>query len=309
VSATSHWPNYLPEYVAREHGYFADEGLDFDRSAPEDWTTVLSDLHDGTATVALGGIWVPAMYYGRGQRYVPFAALNSRNPKVLVMREPVSDFGWTMLEHKIVLAPGAGGTAPYVHTAGLMRKAGVDMATVRWVRDLSGPMMLDLFAGGHGDALVTDAVNGALLERAGRAAIVARHDVDGGPMPNSVYYTLPETLEGSDVTWRFCRALQRAYDWLRGNSAGGLAGLLAKEWPQLDTGLLVEIIDDLRDRGLWADIRIDRDAYEEWLRIMVEDGLVSTDAGYDLLVDPRPAAAAQQAGVPQSTARRAEAAN
>jgi NitT/TauT family transport system substrate-binding protein len=294
VSATSHWPNYLPEYIARENGYFADEGLRFDRSAPADWTKVLSDLHDGTATVALGGIWVPAMYYGRGQHYVPFAALNSRNPKVLVMREPVSDFAWTLLEHKIVLAPGAGGTAPYVHTAGLMRKAGVDMDTVRWVRDLSGPMMLDLFTGGHGDALVTDAVNGALLERAGRAVIVARHDVDGGPMPNSVYYTLPETLEERDVAWRFCRALQRAYDWLRENSAAGVTDLLAREWPGLDTGHLVEIVDDLRARGLWADIRIERDAYEEWLRIMADDGLVSADVPYDRLVDPRPAAAAVQ---------------
>jgi NitT/TauT family transport system substrate-binding protein len=175
-----------------------------------------------------------------------------------------------------------------------MRKAGVDMATVRWVRDLSGPMMLDLFTGGHGDALVTDAVNGALLERAGRAVIVARHDVDGGPMPNSVYYTLPETLEESDVAWRFCRALQRAYDWLRENSAAGVTDLLAREWPSLDTGHLVEIVDDLRARGLWADIRIERDAYEEWLRIMVDDGLVSADVPYDRLVDPRPAAVAVQ---------------
>jgi NitT/TauT family transport system substrate-binding protein len=294
VSATSHWPNYLPEYIAREHGYFADEGLRFDRSAPADWTQVLSDLHDGTATVALGGIWVPAMYYGRGQHYVPFAALNSRNPKVVVMREPVSDFDWTQLEHKIVLAPGAGGTAPYVHTAGLMRKAGVDMGTVRWVRDLSGPMMMDLFTGGHGDALVTDAINGALLERAGRAAIVARHDVDGGPMPNSVYYTLPEVLEKSDVAWRFCRGLQRSYDWLRDNSAAGVADLLAREWPAVDTAALIEIIDDLRARGLWASIRIDRDAYTEWLRIMVEDGLVSADVPYDRLIDPRPAALSEE---------------
>ncbi|WP_051166021.1 ABC transporter substrate-binding protein [Amycolatopsis orientalis] len=292
VSATSHWPNYLPEYIAREHGYFADEGLDFGRSAPPDWTKVLSDLHDGTAVAALGGLWVPAMYYGRGQHYVPFAALNSRNPKVLVMREPDPGFTWRSLEHKIVLAPGAGGTAPYVHTAGLMRKSGVDMATVRWVRDLSGPMMLDLFLGGHGDALVTDAVNGAVLERAGKAAIVARHDVDGGRMPNSVYYTLPGTLESSDVVWRFCVALQRAYDWLRENSAAGVADLLAREWPQLDTGHLIEIVDDLRARGLWEDIRIDRAAYEEWLRIMVEDGLVSADVPYEKLIDPCPADAA-----------------
>ncbi len=70
VSATSHWPNYLPEYVARDRGFFADEELEFDRYAPESWTQVLDDLADGSADAVLGGIWVPAMYHGRGRDYV-----------------------------------------------------------------------------------------------------------------------------------------------------------------------------------------------------------------------------------------------
>ncbi|KQY63603.1 MULTISPECIES: ABC transporter substrate-binding protein [unclassified Nocardioides] len=289
VSATSHWPNYLPEYVAREQGFFADEGLDFTRSAPTDWTQVLTDLSDGTADLVLGGIWVPTMYHGRGRDYVAVAALNSRNPKVLVMREPAPGFSWRDLEGKIVLAPGAGGTAPYVHTAGLMRKAGVDMTKVRWVRDLAGSTLTELFLGGHGDALVTDAINGALLERAGKASIVARHDVDGGLMPNSVYYTDRERLERDDTVWRFCRAMQRAYDWLREHSAVEAKSLLAREWPGIETDHLIEIVDDLRQRGIWEDIRIAPEGYDEWLRIQVEDGLVGKPVRYDDLVDPRPA--------------------
>lgn len=289
VSATSHWPNYLPEYIARDHGYFADEGLDFDRSAPDDWTQVLADLAAGAADVVLGGLWVPAMYHGRGREYVAFAALNSRNPKVLVTREPRPGFSWMELEGGIVLAPGAGGTAPYVHTAGLMRKAGVNMAEVRWVRDLAGSTLTELFLGGHGDALVTDAINGALLERAGKAAVVAHHDVEGGLMPNSVYYTTRERLDRDDSAWRFCRALHRAYAWLASHGAAEVKELLAREWPGIDTGHLVEIVDDLRARGIWSDIRIDPQGYAEWLRIQTEDGLVSTEVPYDRLVDPRPA--------------------
>lgn len=288
VSATSHWPNYLPEYVAREQGFFVDEGLDFTRSAPTDWTQVLTDVGDGTADLVLGGIWVPTMYYGRGRDYVAVAALNSRNPKVLVMRDPAPEFSWQDLEGKIVLAPGAGGTAPYVHTAGLMRKAGVDMAKVRWVRDLAGSTLTELFLGGHGDALVTDAVSGALLERSGQASIVARHDV-AGLMPNSVYYTSRERLERDDTVWRFCRAMQRAYDWLREHPAVEAKSLLACEWPGIETDHLIEIVDDLRERGIWEDIRIAPEGYDEWMRIQVEDGLVGHPVSYDDLVDPRPA--------------------
>lgn len=292
VSATSHWPNYLPEYVAKEQGFFAEEGLDFSRSAPDDWTQVLRDREAGVADIVLGGLWVPAMYHGRGREYVAFAALNSRNPKVLVMREPRPGFSWKDLEGGIVLAPGAGGTAPYVHTAGLMRKAGVDMSKVRWVRDLAGSTLTEMFLGGHGDALVTDAINGALLERADKAFIVARHDVDGGLMPNSVYYTNRERLERDDSIERFCRALQRAYDWLRVHQAVETKELLAREWPNLNTDHLIEVVDDLRARGIWEDIRIVREGYDEWLRIQTEDGLVSTEVPYEQVVDTRPAQAA-----------------
>lgn len=289
VSATQHAPNYLPQYVAQHLGFFADEGLAFEGSAPPDWTQVLDDLDAGAADLVLGGIWVPMMYHGRGRDYIAVAALNSRNPKVLVMRQPAPGFTWRDLEGKIVLAPGAGGTAPYVHTVGLMRKAGVDMSRVRWVRDLSGPVMADLFFGGHGDALVTDAFNGARLEHEGKAAIVARHDVDGGLMPNSVYYTTRERLERNDDIWRFCRAMHRAYTWLHEHPAQDARSVLVAEWPESDIDLLIQTVDDVRARGIWEDIRIVPEGYEEWLRIQTEDGLVSTDAPFDQLVDPRPA--------------------
>ncbi|MFD3406516.1 ABC transporter substrate-binding protein [Kribbella sp. NPDC058693] len=292
VSATSHWPNYLPEYVAREFGYYEAEGLDFSRSAPDDWTQVLTDLETGTANVVLGGLWVPAMYHGRGRGYRAFAQLNARNPKALVTREKVADFDWKNLEGKIVVAPGAGGTAPYVHTAGLMRKAGVDMSKVRWVRDLSGSMLTELFLGGMGDALVTDLVNAAYLEHRQQAFVAVRHDRAGGLMPNSVYYTTDEVLAREDrLIERFCRALQQSLDWLKAHDAAELTDLLAREWPGLDTKVLIGVVDDLRSSGIWDDLRISEDGYGEWMRILAEDGLIDAAPAYDDLVDSRPASA------------------
>ena len=297
VSATSHWPNYLPEYVAREFGFYEDEGLDFSRSAPDDWTRVLTDLDTGEATVSLGGLWVPAMYHGRGRELIAFAQLNAVNPKVLVTREPAPDFDLKDLEGTVVLAPGAGGTAPYVHTAGLMRRTGVDMSRVRWIRDLSGPMLTEMFLNGAGSALVTDAVNGAFLQRAGKAHIAFRHDQAGGAMPNSVYYTSRAVLDRDDkVVWRFCRALQRAYDWLKEHEAAELTDLLKREWPQLDTEFLATVVDGLRAGGLWDDIRVNEQGFAEWMAILAEDGLIDAPVPYAALVDPRPAADAAVVG-------------
>ena len=292
VSATSHWPNYLPEYIAADHGYFAEEGLDFRRWAPDPWTGVLDDLDQNRADAVLGGIWVPAMYHGRGRDYRAFACLNATNPKALVTRHPVTGFGWPDLAGRTVLAPGAGSAAYYVHTAGLLRRAGVDPDSVHFVRDLSTGILTELFLAGLGDVLITDVVNATALERAGQAHIALRVD-SLGLMPNSVYYATPAALADPDERpLRFCRALARAMDWIRHNPAREIEDLLRRQWPGLDTGLLIDVVDDLRTTAVWGDIRIDRDSYDEWQQMQAEAGLIAAPIPYDVLVDPHPAAAA-----------------
>ena len=293
ITATSHWPNYLPEYVAADRGFFADEGLAVRRWVPEPWDGVLDDLDSGRARVALGGIWVPSMFHRRGREYRAFAQLNGRNPKAVVTREPRPDFDWPDLAGRTVLVPGAGGTAPYVHSAGLMRRAGLDRSRVRFVRDLSGSMLTELFLAGMGDALITDTINATQLAATGRAHVALRVDEVGGPMPNSVYYATPAELEHEDGgPWRFCRALRRAYDWIAEHPVAELSDLLARTWPALHQPALIGVVDELRALGLWSDIRIDPAAYDTWQQIMAEEGLVDAPIPYPELVDPRPAAAA-----------------
>ena len=119
ISATANGINYLPEYYARENGLFAQQDLDVTAEARNPWDGVMHDLADG-----------PAMYSGRGREFVAFAQLNNRFPMAVVTREPVTDFDWSWLAGRTVLVPGQGGTAPYEFTAGLMRKAGVDITYV-----------------------------------------------------------------------------------------------------------------------------------------------------------------------------------
>ena len=88
VSATAHGANYLPEYLAREHGIFASHSLDVPYRPRNPWDGVMHDLADGSADVALGGLWVPAMYAGNGRNFVAVAQLNDRFPMAIVTREP-----------------------------------------------------------------------------------------------------------------------------------------------------------------------------------------------------------------------------
>ena len=188
ITATGHGLNYLPEYWAHATGGFARRNLSVTAQARDPWTGVLSDLADGTADVALGGLWVPAMYAGKTRDLVAVGQLNARFPMVVLTRQAELGFDWGWMKGRTVLAPGAGGSAPYEFTAGLMRETGAVPSDTRFVRDLSTDMLVELFEHGLGDGLIADLLTGTRLEKAGIGYIACRLAEVGGPMPNSVYY-------------------------------------------------------------------------------------------------------------------------
>src|SRR3984893_2327014 len=198
ISATAHWINYLPEYLAALSGAFERLRLQEVARVCNTWTVVLDELADGSADLALGGIWGPAMYAGMARNLITTGQLNARFPMALVTRMPVEGFDWTWMKGHTVLVPGAGGTAPYEFTAGLMREAGGDPAGTRFVRDLSSDMLQELFECGLGDAIVTDLLTGTTLARKGVGTIACRLADVGGPMPNSVYYARRDRLGDLD---------------------------------------------------------------------------------------------------------------
>lgn len=286
ISATSHGQNYLPLYFAESAGLFADRGLQVRVWDRDPWTEVLDDLASGEADVVLGGLWVPAMYAGRGRDLVAVGQINARFSKTVVTREPVSDFTWGWISGKTILAPGAGGTAPYEFTASLIRAAGVDPASARFVRDLSGPMLTELFLGGHGDAMVVDAFSAAKLSTAGLAHESYRLAGPGGVMPNSVFYTGPDRLDAlEEPLTAFLLALQDAMDAI--NAGAPTADLLAEHWPGATEVARAAATSELVENGTWESVVIDAAAADRWMDVLRDAGLVSTPVGYSSLVDTR----------------------
>ena len=287
ITATAHGLNYLPEYWAQAKGAFADRGLEVLAEARDPWTGVLSDLAEGNADVVLGGLWVPAMYYGKGRDYAVVGQLNARFPMVLVTREPVADFAWGWMSGKTVLAPGAGGSAPYEFTAGLLREAGVSPSSLRFVRDLSTDMLAELFTHGLGDAMIADLLTGTRLEQAGVGHISCRLAEAGGTMPNSVYYVLRERVEElSDRLSSFLGAVAEGMDDLTSGAVDTLP-LLAEHWPDVPIAALRSAAGELGANGTWETVRVDPEAADRWMSILLDAGLIDGPVPFDALVDTR----------------------
>ncbi|PPF55679.1 ABC transporter substrate-binding protein [Clavibacter michiganensis] len=277
ITATANGLNYLPEYVADVGGLFADRGLSVTATARDPWTGVLDDLDSGVADLALGGLWVPGMYAGSDRRLTVLGQLNHRFPMTIVSRDAAGPIELDQLADKVVLAPGAGGSAPFEFTAGLIREAGLDVAATRWVRDLSTAMMLELYRSGLGDAIVLDLLSAKELVASGGGQVVFQHLEAGGVMPNSVYYARADRVdELADRAARFIDGIEAAMQRITaGEASAEIDAVLAARWPDRDPALLLEAVAEMAAGGVWDTTVIDEAASDRWMRILADAGLVS----------------------------------
>ena len=289
ISATANGLNYLPEYLADHEGLFQDSGLQITAVARDPWTGVVDDLETGAADIALGGLWVPAMYAGTGRKLTVVCQLNHQFPMAIVLRGTDGggdDFALDQLLGKVVLAPGAGGSAPYEFTAGLLREAGVDPAGIRFVRDLSTAMLVELFTAGLGDAIIADLVTALELEAAGTGRIIFRHLDAGGIMPNSVYYCRTDRVEElRESITRFVTGIDAAMRLVPTTDSHSIDEILKRRWPEKDQGILREAQRQMAASAVWQTVAIDEHASDRWMRILAEAGLVRTAPSYATLAD------------------------
>jgi NitT/TauT family transport system substrate-binding protein len=295
VTATGHSLNYLPEYIAKRHGFFAAHDLAVTVSVPRPWDLVLDELRDGTADAALGGVWVPSMYNGRVRRYTAFAQIANRAPLALIGRQRTNDFGIYDTVGKTVLMKGSNGASVGLYFKMLLRESGIDPRDVDYIQDLDGAMLGSLFAGGMGDYLLVDNLSArALVERHDSLRIEMEMVSDGGDIPWSVYYRETETItpEVLDAQRRFCAALGEGMDWVMSNDAETFREELAELFPAVPADVAVELTNVFRRDGMWATPVVSPHGYDRWQKGISDGHLVREPLPYESMIDSAPAHAA-----------------
>lgn len=296
VSATGHSLNYLPEYVAGRQGFFEEEGLRVTASVPKPWDMVLEALRDGTAEAALGGIWVPSMYFKRSMRLTPFAQIAARAPLAIVGREKAEEFAWEKLPGKVVSMKGSNGASVGLFFKQCLREHGIEPDRVGFIQDLDGAMLSELFHGGMGDYLVVDYPGAMRLEAEGRGYLVQALPMTGGNVPWSVYYALGEPEpERQAVQARFARALGRGMEWIKTNEPEDYGDFLGETFPNLPLGILLSAARTYIAHGMWTTPRIDGDAYARWQKGIADGHLTAGPIAYETLIDPLPTRQWEQA--------------
>lgn len=293
LTATGYNLNYLPEYIALRHGFFREQGLDVTVTIPKPWDGVLDDLADGTADLALGGIWVPSMYRNRVKNYTVFAQIANRSPLALVKRGPREGFKLTDVVGSTVLMKSGGGASVGLFFKMLLRENGIDPKSVDYVQDLDGVMLGNLFQGGMGDYFVTDNLSAQAMAERNSKVSVAMEMVSEGDVPWSVYYreTAPLTPRQLDAQKRFLVALNKGIDWVVQHDAESFRDELADLFPDVPVDVVVGVTNTFRREGMWTSTSVPRKGFERWQRGLADARFVKEPYPYEAIVDEAPTAA------------------
>ena len=295
LTATGYNLNYLPEYIALRHGFFTEQGLDVSVNIPVPWDGVLDALHDDTAIMALGGIWVPSMYRDRVQHYTVFAQIANRCPLAILKRGSSEGFKLTDMAKSTVLMKSGGGASVGLFFKMLLRENGIDARGVDYVQDLDGIMLGNLFQGGMGDYFITDNLSALAMVARNPNVSIAMECVAQGDIPWSVYYRETETItpEILDAQERFCVGLERGIEWVMQHEAESFRDELAELFPNVPVEVAVSVTNQFRRNRMWTTTSVDRGGFERWQQGLTDAGLVKEPLPYESIVDNAPAAAAQ----------------
>lgn len=283
-----HTPFYAPLPAGVALGHFADEGLDVTAvPAARFGKATMPALLDGDIQISLGGLMRSFELADRGGPIVVhFAEVCSRNGFFLLSRESRPGFTWSDLVGRTVLSFAEAPT-PWQCLLTVLRRHGVDPASVRIERHRPGPEAIAAFRAGQGDFLEQPqpVVEELLVD--GAAHLVASMGEATGPVPFTSYMTTPAFLrQEPDTVLRFTRAVQRTQRWLGEHDAAAIADVVAPAFADTAPGILERSIARYLRQGTWArDPLLRREGYDYLERILLSGGFIRRGQRYEDLVD------------------------
>src|SRR5713101_487617 len=233
-------PFYAPLAAGAALGHFREEGLDVKwQPAAAFGKSAVEALLDGSIEITLSGLMRSFDLADREGILLPhFAEVCSRSGFFLLGREPMPGFQWSDLAGKTVIGFAEAPT-PWQCMLTVLRRNGVDPATVRIERERPVPEALAAFRAGHGDFFEQTQPIIEQLLASGEAHLGASMGEATGPVPFTSYVTTPEFLRREPETvLQFTRAVYRTQGWLAGHDANAIAEAIAPGFHDIDPVVL-----------------------------------------------------------------------
>lgn len=298
VSEVAHSVFYAPFYVAKNLGYFEEEGLDLDIVLANGADKVMASLLSKDASIGLAGCEATIYVYNQGQEdyCINFAQLTQRDGNFLVSRTKEENFDYDNLKGKSILGGRRGGMPEMVLEYALKLKglnvsrddeSILDVGGVNVRTDVQFAALAGSFASGEGDYVVLFEPTATLTENANQGYIVSSLGEITGYIPYTNFFCLKSYLEeNSVIIEKFTRALYKGVNYVLNHDSEDIANIIHSLFDANTIEELTLCIDRYKSIDAWKDNPVlNKEGFELFQNIMEMANELDERCPYDKIVN------------------------
>lgn len=280
---------YAPQYVALTQGFFKDEGLDVELSTSGASDKTMTAVLSGQADIGLAGPETAVYVYNQGKQdyAVVFAELTKRDGSFLIGRKPNQNFKWSNLKGKTVIGLRKG-SSPEMSLEYALKKNNITPGKdVNILTNIQSPLVASSFSSGVGDYASVFEPGASILEKQGKAYILASVGKETGEMPFTAYIANKSYIEKNpEIIQKFTNAIYRAQLWVENHSPQDVARAIKPAFPDADENILVAVVKRHKAEDIWAKNPIFKESsFNLQQNVMESAGELKKRADYEKVIN------------------------
>lgn len=269
---------YAPAYVAMSKGMFEAAGLDIAMTTANGGDKSMAALISGAADIALMGPEA-AIYVLTSDSPVKariFCGLTSTDGFMLVGRNKVDKFDWSMLKGKDVLGFRPGST-PLLFFEAAMRKNGIDpLKDVKLANNVGVPARVGSWLAGQNQYAIFVEPDASQLELDGKAHYLASIGETVGYADYTCFMATDKYMhDHADIIQSWTDAIYKAQQWTAAAPAAEIAAMLAPYFPGIAMPALTLAAQRYQRLKIWKSTPvIEAPAIDKFQDILVEGNVL-----------------------------------
>jgi NitT/TauT family transport system substrate-binding protein len=269
---------YVPAYVAVTRGFFQEQGIEPSIATAQGGDKCMAALLSDAADIALIGpeTAIYVLNSDSPTKVRIFCALTSTDGFMLMGRQKVDKFEWSMLKGKEILGFRPGST-PLLFLEAALRKNGIDpQKDVKLVNNVAIPARVGSWLAGQNQYGIFIEPDASQLELDGKGYFLAS---TVGPADYTAFMATDKYIhDNPKILQAWTDAIYKAQQWTRNASTADIVEAIREFFPGVNPRALAAATDRYRRLKIWKDTPvIAPSAIERFQDILVE-GDVLTNA-------------------------------
>lgn len=287
VAEVTHSIFYAPLYVAKNKGFFKEEGLDINIITTPGADKTMASLLSKDSQIGLMGPEASVYVYNKKQKdyAINFAQLTQKDGSFLLGREKIDNFNYTMLKGKTVIGGRKGGM-PLMILEHILRKNNIDFGEndpnkdVNIRTDVSFDAMSGVFVSGQSDFVTAFEPVATQVETLKKGYIVTSLGQDSGNIPYTCFSTLKSYMQNNKSTLtKFSTAITKGLNYVLSNDVKDIIPFVKDDFTSSTDEELSKVLTNYKNIEAWPNTpSFNKESFEKLLTIIKEAGELDKNA-------------------------------